>query len=311
MIRLQERTNDLYSAPSGSLPSRLRHFVTWLGSDPFFSTTLTAIPQPELDGDAWLTEHLRRGHIDFPAEESATVGCCWLVTQRIAEDSDASTRMYMIGQNVSGARDIGQGQRAFLETFVDPIVVWLRERILTDDHVLHSVQRYAREAGWFRRAELRAEYERDTSVGEDTLDRDLRRHLFRAGIDFPFSQAEGPSGMPDIVVPDSEAEPLPLEVKVFDSDLSRDKAHVRSGFVQAIEYAQDYGRADAYLSVFDLTRDGLAIEGDDPKSSIPYVRSSGVTVFIVVVPIGETQAASRRRRVRRTTIDAAYLLAEP
>ena len=32
-----------------------------------------------------------------------------------------------------------------------------------------------------------------------------------------------------------------------------------------------------------------------------------MTVFIVVIPIGETQAASRRGKVKRTTLDAAYL----
>ena len=139
------------------------------------------------------------------------------------------------------------------------------------------------------------------------LDGDLRRQLFRDGIDFPFSQARGPSGIPDIIVPDDEAEPLPLEVKVFDPERSRDKAHVRSGVVQAIEYAHDYRPADPYLAVVDLTTDGLSIQGDDPKSTIPYVRSSGVTVFVVVIPIGETQAASRRGKVKRATLDVAYL----
>ena len=33
-----------------------------------------------------------------------------------------------------------------------------------------------------------------------------------------------------------------------------------SGLVQAIEYAHDYSRADAYLAVFDVTSDGLAVK---------------------------------------------------
>jgi hypothetical protein len=310
MIRLQERTNNLYSSPSGSLGPRLRHFVAWLDSEPFFSTTLSTLPMPEADGDSWLREHLGRFSVDFPPDEDEAVGCCWLVARRVADDDDAGTRMYMATHEFSEVHDIASGQRAFLDTFVEPVVVWLRERILTDDHILHSVQRYAYEAAWFRRDELRASYEDDTGVGEKTLDRDLRRHLFREGIDFPFSQTHGPSGIPDIVVPDVEAQPLPLEVKVFDPAMGRDKAHVRSGFVQAIEYAHDYRRADAYLPVFDVTTEGLSVQGDDPKSNIPYVRSSGVTVFIVVIPIGEPQAASGRGRVQRTTLDSAYLVAE-
>ena len=311
MIRLQERTAELYSAPQATIGSRLRLFVDWLEVEPFFKATLAALPDPGLDGEQWLAQNLQRTGISFPEGETNIVGCCWLVVRHVSALDDPGTGTWSIGHNFDRSRSIAAGTRAFLEVFVDPILVWLKDRILVEDHILHSLQRYSREAAWFRRSELRDAYEADTQTGESTLDFDLRRHLFRDGIDFPFSQVRGPSGQPDIVVPDEDAEPLPLEIKVYDPVRGRDDAWIRSGFVQAIEYAHDYGRADGYLAVFDTSDDGLAIAGDDPASHIPFIRSSGVTVFFVVIPIGKPQAASGRRRTRRATLDAAFFTERP
>lgn len=309
MIRLQERTAELYSAPQASVGSRLKHFVTWLESEPFFKVTLAGLPDPGTDGMQWITENVHHtGAVSFPEGEADTVACCWLVVRHVSGLDDPGTGIWSIGHNFVRRGGIEDAIRAFLEVFVDPILVWLKERLLVEDHVLHSLDRYSREAAWFRRDGLRHTYEEDTTKGEERLNSDLRHHLFRDGIDFPFSEVRGPSGQPDIVVPDDEAEPLPLEVKVYDPDRGRDDGWVRSGFVQAIEYAHDYRRADGYLAVFDVSHDGLAIAGDDPKTHLPFIRSSGVTVFVVVIPIGPTQAASRRRRARRKTLDSAFFL---
>ena len=230
MIRLQERTNELYGAPSGSLPSRLGHFARWLETEPFFASTLASLPDPGIDADEWIQENIQWNQdIRFPEDEDATAASCWLVTRHVATQDNPTDAMFGMTHLFSDVRNMDDAQRMFLDTFLGPLLTWLKERILTDDHVLHSIQRYAHEAAWFRRDELRASYATDTGVGERTLDRDLRQHLFREGIDFPFSQAHGPSGIPDIVVPDDEAQPLPLEVKVFDPEKGRDKAHVRSG----------------------------------------------------------------------------------
>jgi hypothetical protein len=312
MIRLQERVTALYGAPASSLPTQLRHFVTWLKSEPFLAATLAALPAVDQTPEAWLEEHVTWGiEVAFPAEEAETVAACWLIVLHTATQEDPGQTMTNIAYQFTHGRThtIDDRWRSFLDTFVDPIVTWIKERVLKDDLIVHTLERYAREAAWFRRDELRALYESDTGKGEDTLDGDLRHRLFQEGIDYPFSQARGPSGRPDIVVPDEEDEPLPLEVKVYDPARDRGDAWVRSGFVQAIEYAHDYRRPDAYLAIFDASTDGLAVHGDDPGGHPPRVLCSGVTVFIVSIPIGSAQPASGRKTAKRRTLDGDYFRA--
>jgi hypothetical protein len=310
MIRLQERAHALYQAPDAIFGSQIRFFTNWLQAEPFFATTLEALPRPNATAEDWLREHVQWGHsLRLSDDEAEAAGELWLVLRHMAAQPNTEDATFQIVSDFvhgSGATT-SDHNRAFLEIFVDPLIGFLKEKILKDDLLLHSLERYAREASWFRRDELRADYEADTNRGEETLDRDLRWHLFRDGIDFPFSQTRIPSGRPDIVVPDEEAEPLPLEVKVFDPDRGRDASWVRSGFAQAIEYAHDYRRADGYLGVFDISTEGLAVTSDDPSGHLPFIRSSGVTIFIVVVPIGDAQPASGRGRARRTTLDSQFM----
>ena len=250
--------------------------------------------------------------LQLSADETEAIGELWQIVRHVVEQADIESAAFQIAANFVYGSHAGTEEynRGFLEAFIAPILTWLKERLLTNDLLLHSLERYAREAAWFRRSELRCLYEADTGRGEAALDEDLRHHLLREGIDFPFSQAHGPSGRPDIVAPDKEEKPLPLEVKVYDPDRSKNDKWVRSGFAQAIEYAHDYRRADSYLVVFDISPAGLAVQSDDPTTPLPVVRSSAVSVFIVLVPIGEAIAASSRKTPKRKTLTPAFLCAD-
>jgi hypothetical protein len=301
MIRLQERTHSLYSAPEATFGPQVRHFVQWLESEPVFATSLAELPHIELSAEEWLQQNVKYGEgLNVSAEEDKAVAELWQVVLHLAAQENVTSAAFKLVVNFlhGTGNTSADANRACLEIFVDPVVAWLKERLLKDDLLLHSLDRYAREAAWFRRTALREAYQADTEKGEKILDHDLRHALFRDGVDFPFSQAQGPSGRPDIVVSDDEAEPLPLEVKVFDPERGRNESWIRAGFSQAIDYAHDYRRADGYLAIFDVSPNGLAVEGDDPKSRIPTVLSDGVTVFVVTVPIGLSQPASKRRQSR-------------
>ena len=312
IIRLQERSQALFQAPDANFGSQIRFFVTWLEKEPYLSATLASLPKPQLEPEAWLQQKASgtRQSLDVSLDEAEAVGELWYVIKHVAAQDDVDGAVFRITVDFvhgTGLRS-EDFNRGFLDIFVEPVLTWLKERLLADDVLLNSLERYAREAAWFRRDELRAAYELDTSRGEAVLDRDLRHHLFRDGIDFPFSEPRIPSGKPDIVVPDENAEPIPLEVKVYDPAKGRDDKWVRSGFAQAIEYANDYRRADSYLAVFDVSLEGLAIASDD-LAHLPTIRASGVTVFIIVIPVGPTQAASRRQVAKRLTLDGDFLRA--
>lgn len=305
--RLQSRVQGLSSAQGASFPGQFCHLVTWLSETPVFARLLDTLPTPEQDAEAWLFDHVHHGgRLDLPRNEAQAVGVCWLVLQHVTSKDDVADAMWQIGINLAPSSNSAfQSRREFASAFLNPVLDWLNDRIFEEDFLLHILVRYSREVGWFRRDDLRDLYESDTAHGERHLDDDLRHHLLRDGIDFPYSQTHTPSGKPDVVIQDET--PIPLEVKVFDPAQRKDRNGIRAGFAQAIEYASDYGRPDGYLAIFDVSADGLTVQGDDPTTYPPSVVSGGVTIFIVTIPIGARQTASGRKSAKRTTVDSAYL----
>src|SRR5580692_10289477 len=194
MTRLQERTHSLYSAPVATFAAQFQHYVNWLQSEPFLDRTLASAPVPDVSAKDWISDHVTRQGVELSADEDRAVGELWAVMQDVAADNPGQRTWGLGHQTDPSSRGMDAYQRTFLEVFVAPVIGWLRERILTDDLLLHSLERYAREAVWFRQEELLERYEADTGSGEKILDDDLRHQLLREGIDFPFSQVEIPSG---------------------------------------------------------------------------------------------------------------------
>lgn len=305
--RLQSRVTGLSAAQGASFPAQFCHLVTWFSETSLIARLLETLPTPEKDAAVWLSEHnCYGGRLELPRDEAQAVAVCWMVLRHVTSQDDPAEAMWQIGVNLapsgSGAFTL---RREFASAFLNPVLDWINDRILKEEFLLHSLVRYSREVGWFRRDDLRDLYESDTARGEKTLDDDLRHHLLRDGIDYPYSQAHTPSGRPDVVIHDEM--PIPLEVKVFDPSLRKDRDGIRAGFVQAIEYASDYGRPDGYLAVFDASAEGLTVQGDDAKMYPPSVVSGGVTIFVVTIPIAAPQAASSRKSAKRMIVDPAYL----
>ncbi len=109
--------------------------------------------------------------------------------------------------------------RDLAEAVVDPLVNFLHDQIDDGGNVLYLIERFKLKSEWFRRKELYTLYTGHTSVGEASLDQELRASLFEGGVDYPFSQPSSPSGEADIVALLGSDDPLVLEVKVFDPNL--------------------------------------------------------------------------------------------
>ena len=178
-------------------------------------------------------------------------------------------------------------------------------------NVLHLIERFKLKAEWFRRKELYALYEGDTSAGEASLDRELRANLFEGGIDYPFSQPSSPSGEADIVALLGSDDPLVLEVKVFDPDRSRDKRHLRQGFHQVLRYANDYNQSLGYLVIFNCSDRQLVISPEEGSGTEfpPRITYGGKTFFVMVIDIHpDTASASKEKPASRQVINYKELV---
>jgi hypothetical protein len=108
----------------------------------------------------------------------------------------------------------------------------------------------------------------------------------------------------------TRAKPLPLEVKVYDPDRGRDAQSVRAASPRRSSTPTTTVARMAISLSFDASPDCLAVRGEDPDAHLPVVRSSGISVFTVVVPIGQTQSASGRKKPKRQTLTSAFLCAD-
>jgi hypothetical protein len=186
------------------------------------------------------------------------------------------------------------GARTATEAVVEPFIEYLQERIGQASDVLYLLERYVRRVEWFEQERLWQAYQADTRHGEDVYDKDLRGFLFDQGIDFPFSQPKSASGLSDVVANVESDDPLVCEVKLYDGE-SYSKAYLAKGVQQVTNYARDYGKTMAYLTIINLTPKMLKLPTDGgPKEWPPRIDVAGVTVFLVHVR-GLPQASASTR----------------
>jgi hypothetical protein len=161
---------------------------------------------------------------------------------------------------------------------------------------------------WFEQERLYAAYVSDTARGEDGYAVDLRRFLFGQGIDYPFSEPASPAGETDIAALLDTSDPLVCEVKLYDGDSYR-VGRIAGGVQQAVRYARDYGKTVAYLVIFNLCADHLALPSDDPeRRPPPCLRVGGVTVYMVVVQALPVGSASKQGRANDVVVTRDQLV---
>lgn len=84
---------------------------------------------------------------------------------------------------------------------------------------------------------------------------------------------------------------------------------IAAGIQQAIRYARDYGKTVAYLVIFNLSADHLALPSDDPeRRGPPCLRVGGVTVYMVVVQALPVGSASRQGRANDVVVTRGQLV---
>ena len=313
-IRLQERRHRLYKTDFRTYDTELRYFLQFLDGNTYIRSLLTTLDaNTSVDFEQWVTElsDMRR-EVPFPENEDGRAKVCYGILRRCV-DNKYSDNTLDWGHHFSSETRFDAMLRDLIKAVMDPLVDFLHDQIDDAGNVLYLIERFKLKAEWFRRSELYALYQGDTSVGEASLDQELRVSLFEGGINYPFSQPSSPSGKADIVALLGSDDPLVLEIKVFDPNLSKGKSHLRQGFHQVLRYSNDYNQSLGYLVIFNCSDRQLAISSEEPSGAEfpPRITYGGKTFFVIPIDIHpDTASASKEKPASRQVIYYKDLVGE-
>lgn len=306
-VRLQERRNRLYRTSHKTYGTELRYLLQFLESNPYTHSLLSALDvNTPVDFEQWEAEQSNR-EVQFPHYEAGRAKICYGILKQCTSQKKSSVgHQWLFAFSPDLDPNLDQMHYAFTEAIVDPFINFLHDQIDDGGNILYLVERFKLKTEWFRQEELYQLYQEDTSVGEASLDRELRASLFDGGIDYPFSQASSPSGKADVIAQLDTDEPLVLEVKVFDPSRSKDKRHLRQGFHQVFRYANDYNQSLGYLVIFNCSERRLAISLEEETLETgfsPRLTYGGKTFFVISIDLNpNTTSASKENPTSRLAI---------
>ena len=309
-VRLQERRNRLYKTGYRTYDGELLYLLQFLDGNQYTRSLLNELEvSTAVDFEQWVSEQGIR-NVQFPHSEAGRAKVCYGILKRCASDNNGEewvrwTRAF------SSETNFDAKFRDLTEAVVDPFVNFLHDQIDDGGNILYLLERFKLKAEWFRREELYGLYQGDTSVGESSLDQELRASLFEGGVDYPFSQPSSPSGKADIVALLGSDDPLVLEVKVFDPDRSRGKSNLRQGLHQVLRYANDYNQSLGYLVIFNCSDRQLVISSEEASGAEfpPRITYGGKTFFAIPIDIHpDIASASKEKPASRLTIGYKELI---
>ena len=308
-VKLQERRNRLYRTGYRTYHSEFQYLVQFLDANPYTRSLLTTLDEASsVDFEQWVKDHSGWGEFEFPESEEGRAKICYGIIKKC---NDGQWQSWL--RTFSSKGKVDDQLRDFNEAVVDPFVNFLHDQIDDSGNVLYLIERFKLGAEWFRRNELYNLYEADTSVGETSLDRELRAGLFEGGIDYPFSQPLSPSGKADVVAMLGSDDPLVLEVKVFDPGRGKNKRQLQQGFHQVLRYANDYNQSLGYLVIFNCSDRQLVISSEESSEVEfpPRINYAGKTVFAISIDVyPDTISASKERPASRQVVSFKELIGE-
>ena len=308
-VGLQERLRQVYRADHRSYSHEILYLRDFIINAPSLRAIATAlmVSEPSVDPAGWADEHFQWDEFALPATEAGRAKVAWWLMNGWADGEVDPTNT---AHNISRESNFNAALAVATQVLVDPLIQYFQERLGTESDILYVLERYTRAVRWFDQAGLYEAYQSDTRRGEKLYDRHLRRFLFEQGIDNPFSQPESPTGKADIVTAGRDGGlDLVCEVKLFDGD-NKDVAYLAQGVHQAFQYAQDHGRATAYLVIFNLTDQTLRLPDDDGIDWPPRLQVGNVTVYLVTVQAMPLGSASKQGKAKPRHITREQLVAE-
>ncbi len=195
------------------------------------------------------------------------------------------------------------------ENYLEPVYKYIIEKIVSVDVFLYLLLKYKNKIEWFKREKLYSLYNNDTSKGEDSLTKNFQEYLLDQGVDYPFSTPKSPKGRADLVTYLGSADPLAIEVKLFNPEKGLNKEHIKQGIRQAYEYAKDYGSANGYLLIFNTINKELIFDGTEKESKYNKMEFMNKMIFIVVVNIARVEeTASKTKKIEKVIINVNKII---
>jgi len=293
---LQVRKDRLFRVDFMALVDELKLFFDFLEKHALLKGILQGLKTNMPNFDEWYKRMAQARRIFWPPTEEERVRLCLAFLEHCLESGNEREPTNISHNTGCYSRHLPDHAHFFLEQFFMPFYEYLDQHIEEYSSVLYVIEKFKLRSQWFDRKRLYELYQEDTSRGEATLDRILRQFLFDNGIEYPFSTPASSSGRADIIASLHTADPVIIEVKVFDGE-SRGRGHIRQGFRQAHDYMTDYNKNVGYLVIFNVCDKDLQFilhSTDKP----PRIHLDNKTIFLVVVDIfHDITPASERPRL--------------
>ena len=310
--KLTGRLADLREITSPQYAAECKYFMDFLRSDPYLHSLLETLDSnTSVDFFEWDFDHEGEWYASLPDTEEGRAKVCHGILQRCVQSDNVNTYLKR-GRQFGRQPDSNLVLRQFTDGIIRPLVNYLCERIEDGGNVLYLLDRFKMRCEWFKQEELHEQYVQTPSMGEKNLDKALREYLFDGGIQFPLPQPESPSGKADVIASLGTADPLVLEVKIFDPAKHKSTRNLQGGFQQIWKYVGNYNQSIGYLFIFNCSDKELVIEptGDLESGRPNRVEFGGKIFFIVVANVNPNiPSASRQSPTDRVTITHEQLTA--
>ena len=239
------------------------------------------------------SELLSAGQLVTSDNELEHIALAYALLKRTVASDNQDAAIHL-GCQFGPSHKLAEGAQFFTDRFIEPLFDYIDEQIDDRRPVLGLLLKYKHHVEWFRRDDLRAEFEANTQRGEKVLACDLYAYLHDQGLDFSI-EPSSISGEADLVSAQEGPDRLVADVKIFDPDRSKGTSYLHSGFNQVYQYTKDYNDSFGYLVVFKTCREDLAVNARDQDAGIPFFTHNNKTIFVLVIDIFDYPAPASKR----------------
>jgi hypothetical protein len=306
--KLQRRVRRLNGAGHQTFHYSLKQFWGFIMGDSILMAILEDLEQRQKEIETTADDVMSGKGMLVDSEDEGAALSLFVIKKCVASDSQQCEVNVGYAYGVGGKYD--ECIERFRDIFLVPIYDYLDEHLDDQRAILSQLIRYKHSCEWFRREELFALWDAETTRGEESLSKKLYEYLYDKGIDISI-EPRSASGKPDFISMQSPDDPLVADAKIFCPDKSKGKSYLVSAFHQIYQYTLDYNQPFGYLVIFKTCAQDLDLGFAQQESSVPFVTHNHKTIFFVVVDIfPHEKSASKRGQLKGFTISEEEIVAE-